>query len=176
TPVRGPDANGWYNHAVSVSFSGGDTTSGLDSCAAAKTYAGPDDAGASVIGSCSDKAGNSTVRSFSLEYDATAPQFTGASAGRVPDANGWYNHPVAIGFAGSDATSGIDSCSRPTYSGPDAAAASVSGSCIDRAGNVSGSGAFAFKYDATAPQVTSAVAVRPPDRNGWYNHAIAFAF
>lgn len=176
TPARGPDGNGWYNHPVSVSFSGVDTTSGLDSCAAPKTYAGPDDDRGAVSGSCSDKAGNTTVRSLGLEYDATAPQVTGASAGRAPDANGWYNHPLTVGFAGTDATSGIASCSEPTYAGPDAAASSVVGSCTDRAGNASGVSSFGFKYDATAPHVMNAIPVRPPDRNGWFNHAVTFAF
>jgi large repetitive protein len=176
TPARGPDANGWYNHPVSVLFGGSDTTSGLDSCAGPKTYSGPDDSSGAVGGSCSDKAGNTTVRSLGLRYDATAPQATGASPGRAPDANGWYNHPLTVGFDGTDVTSGIDSCTEPAYSGPDAAAASLSGSCTDTAGNTSGTRAFTFKYDATAPAVTNAVPVRPPDHNGWYTHAVAFAF
>ena len=176
TPARTADANGWYNHALTVSFAGSDTVSGLDSCVAPQTYSGPDDAGAGVSGSCRDNAGNSSARSFALKYDATAPQVTGASPARTPDANGWYNHPIAVAFAGTDATSGVDGCSQPTYAGPDDGAASLSGVCRDRAGNQSGTSAFALRYDATAPQVTSGVPVRPPDRAGWYNHAIAFGF
>jgi hypothetical protein len=175
-PARQPDANGWYNHQVVVSFSGADSGSGVDSCTPA-TYGGPDSGTATVTGTCVDKAGNrSAPTTFALKYDATPPQVTGAAPGRAPDANGWFNHPLTVGFTGSDATSGIDFCSQPTYSGPDGAAASVSGLCTDRAGNTSGAGAFGFKYDATPPNVTAAVPVRPPDRNRWYNRAIAFAF
>ena len=36
-PARGPDANGWYNHALTVSFTGSDATSGIDACSQA-TY------------------------------------------------------------------------------------------------------------------------------------------
>lgn len=71
-PARAPDANGWYNHAVTVGFSGGDATSGIDACSQA-TYAGPDNANASVAGVCRDRAGNTTPASFTLKYDATPP-------------------------------------------------------------------------------------------------------
>ncbi len=45
-------------------------------------------------------------------------------------------------------------CTQVTYGGPDSAAASVSGSCTDRAGNRARPSAFGLKYDATAPVVT----------------------
>ena len=38
---------------------------------------------------------------------------------RGPDANGWYNHGLNVGFSGSDGVSGISSCSSGSYSGPD---------------------------------------------------------
>ncbi len=88
---------------------------------------------------------------FSLSYDATAPTVTGASASRGPDHGGWYNHTLSIAFTGADATSGIDSCTQASYSGPDSANASVSGTCSDRAGNTSASSSFGFQYDETAP-------------------------
>jgi hypothetical protein len=172
---RQPDANGWYNHALTVSFSGTDATSGLASCTSPETYSGPDSSNASVSGSCRDNAGNVDPASAAVKYDATAPSTT-PSASRGPDANGWYNHPLTVGFSGTDATSGIASCSQVTYSGPDAQSASVSGTCTDTAGNKSRSSSFGLKYDATGPQVTNPVPVRPPDQAGWYNHPIVFAF
>ncbi len=175
TPSRAPDSNGWYNHALTVSFAGTDATSGLESCVPPQGYSGPDDEDASVSGSCRDRAGNLTGRVFELSYDATAPQVTGASASRGPDRNGWYNHSLSIAFAGTDATSGIDSCTEATYSGPDSANASVSGTCSDRAGNTSAAGTFNFQYDGTGPVVTATPA-RAPDSNGWYNHALTVSF
>lgn len=70
--ARTPDSNGWYNHAVTMSFTGQDAVSGIASCSSA-TYSGPDSASAAVSGSCTDLAGNSANGSFSLKYDATAP-------------------------------------------------------------------------------------------------------
>jgi hypothetical protein len=175
TPSRNPDANGWYNHPLSVSFGGTDATSGIESCSAPQNYSGPDNANASVSGSCVDRAGNSTQRTFGLSYDSTAPQVTGSTPSRAPDSNGWYNHAFTITFAGADATSGIESCTQTTYSGPDDPTGTVNGTCRDRAGNTSASSAFNFQYDATGPVVT-ATPSRAPDSNGWYNHALTVGF
>jgi hypothetical protein len=88
---------------------------------------------------------------FDVSIDKTVPAVH-AVPSRPPDANGWYNHPVPVSFAGSDATSGLaaSSCSSTTYSGPDNASAVVSGTCSDNAGNV-GAATFPLHYDATPP-------------------------
>ena len=171
---RGPDTNGWYNHAVGVTVSGTDATSGIASCTSV-TYSGPDSASASVSGTCTDNAGNvSAPKSLSFQYDATPPDVSAAPA-RGADANGWYNHAVDVAFQGTDAVSGIDTCTSASYSGPDNASASVGGTCRDKAGNT-GSGSFPLRYDATPPSAPSAAPDRPPDSNGWYNHGLVVTF
>ena len=93
-------------------------------------------------------------QTLTVKIDATAPTNVAGTPARQPDSNGWYNHAVAVTFAGQDATSGIASCTQgASYSGPDSATASVAGTCTDNAGNV-GTGSFALKYDATKPTVT----------------------
>jgi hypothetical protein len=99
----------------------------------------------------------STV-SVTIRLDGTPPVVTSATPSRGPDANGWYRSPLQISFSGSDATSGVLGCSSGTYSGPDAAAAQVSGRCWDRAGNVSAPSAFDLRYDATAPSLAQVTA------------------
>ena len=148
--ARAPDANGWYNHAVGVTFAGSDTTSGIASCDA-PTYSGPDSGSAVVGGVCRDAAGNTSASaSITLEYDATAPSAS-ASPARGPDANGWYSKPLGVSFDGSDATSGIASCTpASTYSGPDSGTVDVGGQCTDKAGNSAGASAT-FRYDSTPP-------------------------
>ena len=155
SPSRPPDANGWYNHALAVGFSGTDATSKIASCTSG-TYAGPDNASTAVAGSCTDNAGNVGQASFALKFDATAPSVAAIPA-RPPDANGWYNHPVAVGFSGADGTSGIASCSSATYSGPDNASTAVSGSCTDKAGNATGA-SLPLKYDSTPPKLSKLAA------------------
>ena len=175
TPGRSPNANGWYNAPIGVTFAGTDATAGIASCAPATTYSGPDSAGTSITGSCSDQAGNSASGTLAVKYDATAPQVTGATPARAANAKGWYAAPITVNFAGADGTSGLDSCSAATYSGPDTAAGSVSGTCADKAGNQSPAGSFALKYDATAPAVTAASS-RAADANGWFNHPLSVSF
>src|SRR6185503_15378385 len=110
--------DGWYTSPVSFSVSGSDGVSGLDSCNA-PSYGGPDSGGGTVTATCRDKAGNSSSRSFTVRYDTAAPQVTGAALDRAPDNGEWYTKPVTVTFAGSDATSGVASCTTMPYSGPD---------------------------------------------------------
>jgi len=157
--------NGWYltNVTASISVSGATDTT----CPGVKTFTQNGDAL-----DCTATDGTSTV-TFHLQFkiDKDAPTVTGAAPARGADANGWYRAPVAVSFSGSDGTSGLASCSQPTFSGPDSATAAVSGTCRDKAGNTSAPSSFGLKYDATAPSVTAKLA-RAADANGWYNHAV----
>ena len=74
-----------------------------------------------------------------------------ANADRLADAGGFYNHPLTATWTGVDATSGIASCTSTPYSGPDGTGISLTGTCKDKAGNVSAPVPFVFNYDATPP-------------------------
>jgi hypothetical protein len=78
TPDRPPDANGWYNHPVLISFAGS-AFSKIASCTAPQTLAGPATPGAAISGSCTDNAGKTATASFPLRYDATPPSLTASS-------------------------------------------------------------------------------------------------
>ena len=154
TADRSPDSNGFYNHALIVFFAGVDHESGTDVCSAPQGYDGPDSTEVVIGGACTDRAGNVGLAALPFSYDATAPEVTSADPGRLPDANGWYRRPLVVRFRGRDMVSQIDTCTEAPYSGPDAADASVSGSCRDRAGNGSAPMRFALRYDSTAPSLT----------------------
>ncbi len=96
-----------------------------------------------------------------IKVDKTAPTVVAATPERPPDHGGWYNRPVTFSFVGSDATSGLESCSPATYGGPDGAVALVTGECRDIAGN-SGVGSFPLSYDATPPWLSD-LAATPAD-------------
>ena len=174
-PERAPNAAGWFNRPVAFDLTGNDVTSGIESCSSL-TYAGPETATGSFSGTCRDRAGNSTGRSFQIKYDATAPVATGGQPARGPDRNGWHNRQVGVTFSGTDGLSGVQACTSTTYSGPDGAGVSVPGTCTDRAGNVSSSASVPLNYDDTAPVVTAGTPARGADANGWYNHSVAIAF
>jgi hypothetical protein len=151
TPSRGPDVNSWYNRSLSVDFSGTDNLSGIAGCSATRTYSGPDSGVAAVTGTCTDRAGNAHTAALTFQYDATAPN-TAARPERQPDRKGWYNRKVTVDFVGSDATSGIGSCTPSvTYAGPDSDKTAVSGTCTDRAANTSTAAAYELRLDSRAP-------------------------
>lgn len=152
------DANGWYTKPLTVAFSGQDVTSGLASCASV-TYPGPDTAAASVVGTCTDVAGNTgSAPPYLFMYDATGPEVTAAVPARPPDHAGWYTGPIGFSFRAADGVAGFASCVPTSYAGPDSSSASVVGVCRDNAGNVS-QRAFEFMFDATPPPISELRAV-----------------
>ena len=80
SPERPADANGWYNRPLTVAFNASDATSGPGNCASAVRYAGPDNASAIAVGSCTDVAGNPASASLPFKYDATPPGLFGTTA------------------------------------------------------------------------------------------------
>jgi hypothetical protein len=164
---RPPDLDGWHRTPVSASFSGSDARSSIFSCTAPVTYTGPDSASGQVTGSCRDRAGNESSTSVPVKYDATAPVVTKLVPGRRPDKYGWFGRLVRFTVHGDDATSGIASCDAPLYAGPNSATASVSGTCRDRAGNVSAAGAVTFKYSSPLLSPASGRNVKAPVLLTW---------
>jgi hypothetical protein len=147
-----PGANGWYVSNVHVYWTFDpppDNATGCDARTLTADGVGHFD--------CLATWGQTTFHDiFDVSIDKTPPSASGHPA-RPPDANGWYNHPVGVSFAGSDATSGLAGCSSATYSGPDNGNASVAGTCTDNAGNV-GHATYGFSYDSTAPSLGSVTA------------------
>ena len=170
--ARDPDHNGWYNHGVGYRAVGSDAVSDIAGCQPGGVYSSPDGEDVSVSRTCTDNAGNEGSGSVTFDYDGTAPTVT-VNLARDPDQGDWYNAPVGYSAAGSDETSGIDSCDADAvYNGPDGEDVSVGLNCTDNAGNV-GQGSRSFDYDNTDPSVTVNLA-RDPDHNGWYNHGVGY--
>ena len=105
--------------------------------------------------------GTEITETVTIQRDATPPTVTAVPV-RAPDANGWYNSPLTVGFSGTDATSQIASCTQATYAGPDSPNTSVSGVCRDNAGNQTAA-SYALKYDATPPAL-GALSVKAGNR------------
>ncbi len=124
TPSRGPDQSGWYNHSLSVAWTGADLLSGIASCSPDSPYNGPDSASTSVSGACSDKAGNaSAAATVSFQFDDTNP----AVSITTPPSGAAYllNAAVNSDYVCTDGLSGVQSCSGPVASGAAVNTASV---------------------------------------------------
>jgi hypothetical protein len=158
---------GWYVTNVTVNWKVEDPESGtiLSSSGCNATTLTADTPGTRLTCAASSDGGDATA-SKTIKLDKTAPAVAGAAPDRPADAGGWYTRPVTVAFSGTDAVSGVESCSTVTYSGPDSGSAAASGTCRDHAGNVSAAGSFALKFDATAPAVTGAAPDRGPDSGG----------
>jgi hypothetical protein len=112
---RQPDANGWYNHPVRVTFHGSDGGSGIGACSDV-TYAGPDTTSTTVNGSCADNAGNragSTSPAF--KYDATPPTLSNLGFD-------WDDGTATLTWTASPDTKAIEIDRTPGTAGPDPSA------------------------------------------------------
>jgi hypothetical protein len=166
------DCSGWFRSDVAIDWTVTPASAVVDGCQD-KTYTA-DTPGTNEFCLADDGTAEVTVQ-LRIRVDKTPPVVTGAEPGRFADSDGWYNRAVSVAFAGSDLTSGVDSCTATTYGGPDSAAASLEGTCVDRAGNVSAPLGYGLKYDETAPVVSGATPERPPDHAGWYTAPVRFA-
>jgi hypothetical protein len=120
-----------------------------------------DTTGQTASCSATDASGTTTKTTTTIRIDRTPPT-AAASADRLADAGGFYNRSLTAAWSGTDATSGIASCSSTPYSGPDGTGISLTGTCKDKAGNVSAPVPFVFNYDATPPAL-AAVTATPAD-------------
>ncbi|MGE5690005.1 MAG: PxKF domain-containing protein [Pseudomonadota bacterium] len=146
------NANGWNNTDVTVSFTCADATSGVATCASPQTLSS-EGAGQSSGGAATDDAGNSASTTVSgINIDKTAPTAT-ATASPGANGNGWNNTSVTVSFGGTDGLSGIDGCDAAVTLETEGAAQSASGTCTDKAGNVSAAASATVNIDKTAPSV-----------------------
>jgi hypothetical protein len=154
--------NNWYRGSaygnfVVVNWSVSDPDGPILStagCEPGDKVAGPAIAATRTCSAMSD-GGTTTITTKKLNIDADPPTAVTASFTRGFDFSGWFNHPVAVSWQGTDATSGIASCSSITYSGPDKSAAPISGGCTDVAGNFAPA-PVSINYDSTAPVLSKA--------------------
>ncbi|HET7072826.1 MAG TPA: PxKF domain-containing protein [Mycobacterium sp.] len=165
-----PNANGWLQSDVTVTFacadpgSSGIAGSGIASCTGPQTVSteGKDQA---VTGTAIDNAGNATTDPAKVSIDKTAPTIK-ASVDRPANAAGWYMDDVVVSFECADALSGIDTCPVPKTLG-EGADQSTSGTATDAAGNSASDGVSHINVDKSAPTLAGA-ATTAPNANGWY--------
>ena len=121
-----------------------------------------------------DRAGNEeTHHAQTVRIDKTAPTIDHTQV-PPPNAAGWNNAPVEVGFHCSDARSGVASCSDPTTLTNDGASQTVVGGAVDNAGN-SASDTATVNIDQTKPTI-SAARDRLPNANDWYKADVTVSF
>ncbi len=180
-----PNANGWNNTDVSVSFTCSDATSGIASCSGPTTFSS-EGANQSITGTAIDNAGNTaSVTVSGINIDKTPPVTTAVLGGTM-GANGWFTTPLTITMVATDYLSGVattlyslDGGPLQTYTVP----FSVSGDgphlltfySVDGAGNSEIPFSAPLKIDTTAPTITGSAAP-VPNASGWNNTNVTVSF
>jgi fibronectin type 3 domain-containing protein len=145
-----PNAAGWNNTNVAITFTCSDAASGVVFCPAAVTVT-TEGAGQVIAGTASDKAGNTKTVTVLINLDKTPPVIS-FSASPPPNANGWNNTNVTVSFTCSDAASGIATCPAPAALTTEGSNQLVTGTATDLAGNAATTHVTA-NIDKTAPTI-----------------------
>lgn len=163
--------NGWYTSDVNVSW----TVTDPDSTITSQTGCGPTTVSSDTSGvtfTCTaTSSGGTASQSVTVKRDATAPAATATAS----PAASWTNSDVTVSFSGTDAMSGVGSCSAPVVLSTEGAGQTASGTCTDNAGNVSAPATATVNIDKTAPTAI-ATAAPAPNANGWNNTDVTVTF
>jgi hypothetical protein len=175
-----PNANGWNNTNVDVTFTCTDADSGINGVAgcAGDTTLGNDGAGLTVHGDAVDVAGNRSSTDFGpVNLDKTKPTLVGVPAD--PNGAGWHKSDVTVKWVGDDALSGIDTTTQPadsivTGEGGNLGAGPVT--IKDVAGNTSDPASVTgINIDRTAPVITGGPTTSA-NAAGWYKDEVTVDF
>ena len=171
TALPAPNANGWNDTNVTVTFTCADQLSGIATCPAPVTA--PEGAQQSVSGSAVDKAGNTASASITLNVDKT-PVSIRADVQPPANAAGWNNTNAVVTFVCQDTGSGVGTCPPPASVTLEGAGQVFSGTGNDLAGNQSTASAT-VNVDRTPPQISGSV-TPAPNADGWINRTASVAF
>ncbi|MGA5299891.1 Neogenin [Nucisporomicrobium flavum] len=167
--VRGTkNAAGWYTTAPVVTYACSDVVSGVStllSCPA-DTPVTVDGVNQTVIGTATDKAGNTATATVVLNIDQVAPAISASVVGDA-NADGWFTTAPTVRFTCSDAVSGIATCPADRKITTDGVGQKITGTAVDKAGN-STSTSVTLNVDQTAPAITATV-LGDVSADGWYS-------
>ena len=167
-----PNASGWNNTNVTVTFSCSDAISGVASCPPSQTVTA-EGANQVISGTATDNAGNMSTAIVKLNIDKTLPTIS-ASSSPAPNGKGWNNSNVTVTFTCNDSLSGIANCTPPVTVSVDRANQTVSGTATDLAGNTA-SASLTVSLDKTPPAI-KASASPVPNAAGWNNTNVTATF
>lgn len=157
TADRPPNANGWYAANVLITWASVDPppSSGTPTIPPPTVASTEGQNVAYTSGPSCDPNNNCATGSLALSIDKTPPTIT-ATVGPPPNANGWNNTAVMVGFTCSDSLSGLASCNGPITLATEGTGLSATGTATDRAGNTATATASGIKIDMTPPTITFA--------------------
>ena len=103
-----PNAAGWNNSPVTITFTCSGGNGGIRSCSPPITVS-TEGGNQVVTGTAVDQSGQSATTTATLNIDLSPPTIT-ATASPAPNGAGWNNSNVTLSFQCKDSVSGISSC------------------------------------------------------------------
>lgn len=151
-----PNAAGWNNSNVTVSWTVSDPESTVTSTSGCDPTTLTDETAGTTLSCSATSSGGTSSQSVTIRIDKTKPNAPTAGVSPAPNAEGWNNGDVTVSFtANGDAgsvQSGIASCTTPVNLTSETGGIPVSGTCTDAAGNTSDPASVMVKIDKTAPE------------------------
>ncbi len=157
-----PDASGWNNSSVTVSFVCTNTTAPIATCPPPQTIS-TEGAGQTVSGTATDIAGNSATASLPLNIGTRPPTIVPSPA-PTPNAAGWNNSNVTVSFACAPGTAPVAFCPPAVTLSTEGANQTVSGTASDAAGNP-GTTSIPLSIDKTPPTISYTISPAPNSNN-----------
>ena len=153
-----PNAEGWNNTDVTVTFTARDDDSGSGVDPASVTAPVLVDqetpaAGRIVVGSATDLAGNRGTDTVLVRLDQTAPT-VGVALSPAAGPAGWWTTPVTVRFDCQDALSGVAVCPDDVTLTSNGAGQGVQRSATDVAGNSRSASVTDVRIDREPPVLT----------------------
>lgn len=167
-----PNAAGWNNTPVTVTFTCSDAGSGVANCSAPVSVS-VEGANQVITGTATDNAGNTAQITVAVNIDETPPTIV-AVAAPPPNSAGWNTSNVTITYTCSDALSGVLACPPPQLVTTEGKAQQITATVSDKAGNTAAA-AVSLNIEKTNPTIT-ATASPAPNTAGWNNTNVTVTF
>ena len=172
TKTPAPNANGWNNSPVTVTYRCTAGAAPIATCPGSQTVS---TAGANqtITGTVTDTAGLTASAVSVINIGLTPPTIV-ASVSPAPNKAGWNNQPATVTFACSDAVSDIAQCPNPVVVSSAGANQVISGTAVNNAGYTATTSAT-ISLELSGPTIM-ATASPAPNASGWNNSNVTVTF
>jgi hypothetical protein len=172
-----PNGAGWNKSDVAITWTATDAGSGMASGPTPATASVTSNGTVTRTATATDKLGNTSTGSITVNLDKNAPTVTG-SRSPAANANGWNNTDVTVSWTCADTGgSGVTgSCPGPqTLTTNGANQTATSGIVSDLAGNTASGSVTGINIDKVAPTLSGAPTTLA-NAAGWYKDDVAIAW